>query len=168
MTPAIQNFVQRMNNKYNLRTFRNGERFVTQVIEFGSRDVNGGVRQFFAGANYTGVDMEAGLGVDRVANAEEWDGSQYDVVICCEMLEHTKRFWLALETLRHSVRPGGYLLITTPDFGFPLHRHPRDYWRFGEDAYREVFFDGFELLELEKVTDTAGFHGWAALGRKPL
>ncbi len=89
-----------------------------------------------------------------------------DVVICCEMLEHCRFFWRALTTLHMSVRPGGHLIITTPTFGFPLHRYPKDYWRFGEDAYREVFFEGFELLDIQEVRDVAGQPCLCAIGRK--
>ena len=68
-----------------------------------------------------------------------------------------------------NLKTGGHLIITTPTFGFPLHRFPKDYWRFGEDAFREVFFAGFEILNLVHLDDDlipAKNVTIAAIGRK--
>jgi hypothetical protein len=76
-----------------------------RVIEFGSRDVNGGVRGLFPKTAekrfpdntrycyYIGVDRCEGAGVD-VVGAAEWfqlpkDALPPELVVCCEVLEHT-------------------------------------------------------------------------------
>ena len=62
------------------------------VLEIGSREVNGGIRDLFVSAPiYVGIDIEPGPGVDVVA-----DGATYsplvrpDRIICCEVLEHAQ------------------------------------------------------------------------------
>lgn len=147
-----------------------------RVLEVGSRDVtadkNGSPRPLFKDATeYIGIDMEAGQGVDRVMSAEEIDYSfelfSFDTVICCEMLEHDINFLGTLSCIGQVLKQGGHLIITTPTFGFPLHRFPKDYWRFGEDAFREVFFAGFDLLNLMHLDDKAGKSlTLAGIGRK--
>jgi hypothetical protein len=63
-----------------------------EVLEVGSRDVNGSVRLVFEPdcKSYLGVDREAGAGVDRVASVYELDhvleGALYDLVVSTEML----------------------------------------------------------------------------------
>jgi len=57
-------------------------------------------------------------------------------------------------------------MVSTPTFGFPLHRYPKDYFRFGEDAYQDFIFDGFDILRLEEVQDTLGNPILCCIGRK--
>ena len=45
-------------------------------------------------------------------------------------------------------------------------RERNPYWRFGEDAFREVFFEDYDILEYERVIDGAGYPGHVCLGRK--
>ena len=63
----------------------------TRVVELGSRQVNGGVRELFANASYLGVDLVEGPGVDVVADAATLELSALnppDCVVCTEVLEH--------------------------------------------------------------------------------
>jgi SAM-dependent methyltransferase len=101
------------------------------VLEVGSLNVNGGVRDLFTG-EYVGIDRKAGPGVDRVmdAHALGFPDASFDVVVCCEMVEHDDAFWLSLAEIARVLRPGGRLILTTRGNGFPEHSHPNDYWRF--------------------------------------
>ena len=64
------------------------------VLEVGSRNVNGSVRDILAPlvSRYVGCDLEAGDGVDVVADAtrltDVFPPESFDVVISTEMLEH--------------------------------------------------------------------------------
>lgn len=157
MTPYIQDWVRDKVEQYNLLGL--------DVLEVGSYNVNGSVRDYFEAHEYLGVDMRAGRGVDLVWNAHDLDGAvgdtQYDVVLCLETLEHDDAFWVTLRQLKAHLKPGGYLIITAPSFGFPEHRYPKDYWRFGTDAF-EVFFEGLEVLEVGSI----GPNAVAGIGRK--
>lgn len=103
-----------------------------RVLEVGSLNVNGTVRELF-GSDYIGVDMRDGPGVDMVAEAHKlpFEDESFDVVISTEMLEHDAQFWLSLPEMGRVLRPaGGVLILTTRSNGFPEHGFPEDYWRF--------------------------------------
>lgn len=125
------------------------------VLEVGAYNVNGSVRPTIEplSISYIGTDMSAGDCVDRVVNNADlltvFAPQSFDTVICCECLEHDLKALQTVGYLHSLVKLGGLLAITTPTFGFPLHRYPADYWRFGEDAYREVLFAGFEIIQLD-------------------
>ena len=160
MTPGIQKFVAGIRESYKFSPGR--------VLEVGSQDVNGTVRDSFADAeSYLGIDMAPARGVDLVLLSHEIpevypDGS-FDTVICCECLEHDIKPWETVEAMRNAIRPGGHMLITTPTFGFPLHRYPKDYFRYGEDAYREWIFAGFQIIEYRQLPESI----ICCFGRKP-
>lgn len=146
-----------------------------RVLEIGSLDVNGSVREYFTNAqSYLGTDMQGGPGVDMVCNAhdliygldEKEVYQKFDTIICMETLEHDQEFWLTLGIIEMLSKVNSHLIITTPTFGFPDHKYPKDYWRFGEDAYREVFFAGYDILDLTHVTDVKGNPGICCIGKR--
>lgn len=87
----------------------------TRVLEVGSLDINGSVRPLFGAAErYWGLDLVAGPGVDEVADAAHWSpgDDRYDVVVCCEVLEHAPAWEAVLGTCWGALEPGGTLLMT--------------------------------------------------------
>lgn len=154
MTPEILKWLEMVREVYLPQPGR--------VLEVGSLNVNGTPRSAFEAVaeSYTGTDMQAGDGVDMVVNngdlLDRFRPGTFDTVICCECLEHDRDFLDTVYTLQNLVQASGHLIITTPTFGFPLHRYPKDYWRFGEDAYREVFFAGMDILDLRHLDSADG------------
>lgn len=128
-----------------------------RVLDIGSYDVNGTVRPLFLEATeYIGTDQNPGPGVDLVIpNAEllqEFGRRSFDTVICCETLEHDLNFLATVDSIHKMLRPRGKLVISTPGFHFIYHGVPGqfyDYWRFSEDVYGQVFFDGLKILNLQ-------------------
>jgi SAM-dependent methyltransferase len=145
-----------------------------KVLEIGALNINGSVRDIFEQDEvlYIGTDMMAGPGVDTVIDGHDlmdlYEPKSFDLVICLETFEHDINFWVTLSNIRRLTKPGGFLMISTPTFKFPLHRHPFDYYRFGEDAYRKLFFQGYEILDLREVVSKGVNPGIVCLGRKPL
>lgn len=86
------------------------------VLEFGSRNINGSVRYLAPYADWLGVDLVAGDGVDIVGDvttvALGW--GDWDVVVCCEVLEHvdddTAR--AVVENAERHLLPGGLFIAT--------------------------------------------------------
>lgn len=154
MTPEIIAWLTEMRDTHLPRPGR--------VLEVGAYNVNGTPRTVFeaCASEYIGTDMQAGPGVTvTVNNSELWGmfgNHAFDTIICCECLEHDIAFWDTVGQMRDMLLPSGYLIVTTPTFGFPLHRFPRDYYRFGADAYREVFFNGYEVLDLRHLDNVCG------------
>lgn len=86
------------------------------VLEIGSYNVNGSVREFSGvsqAGTYFGIDMRDGPGVDHVIRAEHFDGQEgYDVALCAEMLEHASDPEGVIRAAYRSLRPGGVLILT--------------------------------------------------------
>ena len=92
------------------------------VIEIGSLNVNGSIRDLFPKASWIGIDRAAGPCVDVVGDAEKFDPSALvDVVICCEVLEHADN-WAALIQKAYSwLAPGGVFIMTCAGLGRTPH-----------------------------------------------
>ena len=122
------------------------------VLEVGSRDINGSYRPIFDDervvAQYVGIDVTDGPGVNFVVEPHHWSFKigYFDVIICGQTLEHDPKFWLTLEQIRNSAKPGTLACIIAPGCG-PQH-NPPDYYRFLPHApkvWAELL--GAELLE---------------------
>lgn len=140
------------------------------VLEVGSRNVNGSYRGLIEPcAEYLGVDMIGGNGVDVVCDAADLDqatgGRQFDLVVCTEMLEHAERWADVIHNLKAAVKPGGLLVITTRSPGFPKHDYPGDWWRFTQDHMRAMFAD-FDILDLEDDHSEPGVFLYAQKPRR--
>jgi SAM-dependent methyltransferase len=95
----------------------------SKVLEIGSLDIEGSVRGLFEECDYVGIDVGAGKGVDVVCEGQKYDApdGSFDVVICCEAMEHNP-YWA--ETFRNMIRlcrPGGLVVMTCATIGRPEH-----------------------------------------------
>lgn len=97
--------------------------FNSKVLEVGSLDINGTIRNLFTSCEYLGIDVAAGKGVDRVCQGQEFDGPDdyYDTVISCECFEHNPH-WVETFNVMHRVcKPGGLIVISCATTGRPEH-----------------------------------------------
>lgn len=105
--------------------FFNGKK----VLEVGSLDINGSVRDMFKNCEYTGIDVGEGKGVDIVAEGQKFPGpdNHYDVTISCECFEHNP-YWLpTFVNMWRMLRPQGLMIITCAGHGREEHgTHRRD------------------------------------------
>jgi SAM-dependent methyltransferase len=72
----------------------------------------------------------------------------FDVVISTEMIEHVLDWRRVLNNLKHVVRRGGTLLITTRSRGAVYHGYPYDFWRYELSDIEEMLRD-FNVEALE-------------------
>ena len=113
------------------------------VIEIGAKDYGSTVnfRDLYHG-EYVGVDLEAGKGVDVVADLTVGLGplqeGHFALAICCSVLEHTPTPWVMAENLTRLLRPGGALYISVP-WVWRYHAYPDDYFRFSPRAVQSLF-----------------------------
>lgn len=105
-----------------------------QIIEIGSRDINGSIRPLFPLAQWIGLDLHAGPSVDVVCDALDYVPPRFvDAVVCCEVLEHAP-YWDQLLIVAGSwLKAGGRLMMTCAGTGRQEHSA----------------IDGGELRELE-------------------
>ena len=87
----------------------------TDVVEIGSRNINGSVRQLFATSDrYLAIDISGGNGVDRIVNASDASAlpaESCDTVVCCEVMEHTPVAPI-IKSAATWLRPSGFLIAT--------------------------------------------------------
>lgn len=115
--PQQQEFIQLVKTKYP-KYFSN-----RKVLEVGSLNINGTVRDFFNDCNYLGIDVANGPGVDLVCQGQHYSASDksYDVVISCECFEHNP-YWI--ETFKNMHRltiPDGLIIMTCATTGRAEH-----------------------------------------------
>lgn len=119
-----------------------------------------------ATGKWTGLDIQNGEGVDVVADVHclpnIWK-NKFTGILCSEVLEHTKRPWIALPELFRVLQPGGTIVITTL-LCFHIHGYPEDYYRFtdlglktllGDAGFIEIGtkYGGNEVLHLKNHDD---------------
>ena len=125
------------------------------VIEIGSRQYGNSAPFRSLYKNYLGIDREAGPGVDEVCDLEAGaPDKQADLVICCSVLEHVSRPWIAAENIAKLVKPGGRLYMSVP-WVWKFHAYPDDYWRFSWRGI-QVLFPGFEWEQAMYSTTSTG------------
>lgn len=83
------------------------------VVEIGSRNVNGGVRDLFQTSDYTGIDIYPGPGVDVVASGATYKPKRkVALVVCCEVLEHTAEAEQIVANALSMLAKGGLFVMT--------------------------------------------------------
>jgi SAM-dependent methyltransferase len=107
------------------------------ILEIGAQDVNGSLRETAPrSAEYVGIDIEEGKGVDIVsAPGEAWpvEDDHFDLVMATSVFEHDTAFWRTFVQMCRKAKPGGFVYVSAPANG-KIHRYPQDYWRFYPDA----------------------------------
>jgi SAM-dependent methyltransferase len=94
-----------------------------KVLEIGSLDITGSVRQFYRDCNYTGIDVAPGKGVDVVCQGQDYgasDGS-FDQVISCEAMEHNPSWRETFANMIRLTKEGGLVVMTCATYGRPEH-----------------------------------------------
>jgi len=108
-------------------------------------------RRFGSRARFVGVDLQEGSNVDYVLDIcspsrslkAKLGEEPFDLVICCHVLEHTRRPGKAARNIESVLRPGGVAYVSTP-WSQAFHAAPDDYWRFSVRGLMLMF----ERLEI--------------------
>jgi predicted SAM-dependent methyltransferase len=128
-----------------------------QVVEIGSQNVNGGLRDIFQTpyTHFVGLDFVEGPGVDRVLDDPyklPYGINTVDVLLCSSVLEHCEMFWVMFLEMVRVVKPGGLIYINVPSNG-DFHRWPVDCWRFYPDSGKALEtwarHNGHDMVMLE-------------------
>ena len=161
-----QEFIEYVRSKYPAKFFN------SKVLEVGSLNINGSIRQYFQNCNYIGIDVGHGIDVDIVCGGHHFDGASnsFDNILSCECFEHNP-YWI--ETFTNMIRMtkvGGLVVMTcattgraehgtirSEPFGSPLTIQAGwDYYKnLTENDFREHFniedtFSSFEFKVLQQ------------------
>lgn len=135
------------------------ERFKNaKVLEIGSLDINGSVRQFFEDCEYYGVDLGKGKGVDIICKGHlvPFENNVFDTVISCECFEHDVDWKLTFQKMWEVTK--GIVIFTCATNGRPEHgttnTSPADA-PFTNDYYRNLtakdFINAFDIPSMFRV-----------------
>lgn len=122
-----------------------------RVIDCGSYDVNGNVRDLFINCDYLGVDNHAGPNVNWVLPLHHIDTpnfsvQKFDTVISCEMLEHDFYWQRSLKKMYNILKPNGILIFTCAGY----NRREHGVREFSSDKAKSYY----ENLTAKHLTDT--------------
>ena len=104
----------------------------------------------------------------------------FDCVLSCSTLEHDRYFWRSTREVLRVLRPGGHFVVGVPIYmTLPTDKdrststyarhglaYDADYYRFSEQAVREVFFEGYSAVTDEVIVRKHPNPYLVAAGRK--
>lgn len=113
------------------------------VIDCGSLDVNGSLKDLFTNCDYIGVDIVPGKNVDVVLAIKDLPDKQYDTVVSGEMLEHDEYWAESLLKMYAIAKNGGLIAISAAGEGRPEHGTARTtgkdkIWGTSPDYYQNI------------------------------
>ncbi len=114
------NFVKEFKEFY----INNGFNKDINILEIGSLDVNGNIRNLFNFTNdYTGIDLEKGPNVDLVLDGTDIDklNKKFDIIISCECFEHAKNWKIIFEKMCQNSKQNSFILVSVASTGRVEH-----------------------------------------------
>ena len=142
-----------------------------RVLEVGSLDINGSVRNFFENCDYTGIDVAEGKGVDVVCQGQEYTSDDpFQTVISCECMEHNPYWKETLHNMYRLLSPGGCMIMTCAGVGRAEHGTTRTSIAdspltisIGWDYYRNI-----SVRDLATVFDIESDFTWWEMKSNPM
>ena len=109
-----------------------------KMLEIGSLNINGSIRQYFNNSTYDGVDLDSGsfsnstyVGVDLDSGRDvdlicgghlvDHEDNTYDTSGSCNCFEHNPYWVETFQNMYRMTKSGGLIFITVPTTGHPEH-----------------------------------------------
>ncbi len=91
----------------------------SKILEIGSYDVNGTIRQFFPNNKIIGIDISSGPNVDIIYSGyhQIFQNHSFDLIICCEVFEHTPHWEEVIKHIMRYLKSDGICIITCASTG---------------------------------------------------
>ena len=137
-----------------------------KVLEIGSLNINGTVRDFFEDCDYVGIDVGPGPGVDVVCQGQKYSApnDSQDVCISAECFEHNP-YWVAtFQNMFRMCRPGGLVIMTCASTGRGEHGTPATRpgsspltcelgWSYYKNLTEEDFIGHFDIEDMFSLSE---------------
>lgn len=112
-----------------------------KVIEIGSFDINGGLRDIIDIS--VGIDMRSGRGVDMVCDVadlkQHFSDGHFDACVSAGTLEHIEDWRSFVRVTWDLVKDGGWLVFTIASLDKGRHSYPHDYWRMTNEQIKTIW-----------------------------
>ena len=128
------------------------------VLDVGSFDVGGSIRDFFKKNNYIGVDLIKGPNVDIVLSGTELYKlkKNFDIVISCECFEHAKDWREIFLSMYNVCEDDGYVIFTCASRGRIEHGtlrtinsdSPGSTGTYYKNIFKSEFIKSFDLKKM--------------------
>lgn len=138
-----------------------------KILEVGSLDINGSLRDLFIQCNYTGLDLAEGKGVDIVCLGHEYNAPDcsYDTVLSAECFEHNPHWSETFANMIRLCKNSGLIFFTCATEGRPEHGTSRSMpyaspftVQKGWDYYKNLTEQDFrEKFDFDKTFNYYGF-----------
>lgn len=130
------------------------------VLEVGSYNVNGSVREYFEEpALYVGLDLAPGKDVDVVCHGADYKSTAlFDVVISAETFEHDFRWEDTFNNMHKLCRVGGLVIFTCAANKRHEHGTPRTTPQ--DSALATEYYKNLNAQDFEEYFDLRGWFSW--------
>jgi SAM-dependent methyltransferase len=134
-----------------------------RVLEVGSLDINGSVRELFSACQYIGVDLQIGPGVDLACQGQlvEFPTSHFDTTISAECLEHNPFWRETVANMLRMTRPAGLVMISCATTGRLEHGTTRTNPDASPFTSAEKW-DYYKNLTAADIAHSLNLTGWLA------
>jgi SAM-dependent methyltransferase len=94
-----------------------------KMLEIGSLNLNGSIREYFTDCTYVGVDVGEGNDVDLVCGGHEVDhpDETYDTIGSCNCFEHNPHWIETFANMYRMTKKTGLVFISVPTTGNAEH-----------------------------------------------
>jgi SAM-dependent methyltransferase len=128
-----------------------------RVLEVGSLNINGTIRDLFSTEEYVGLDIGEGPGVDVVVSGHEYkDTKKFDCCISCECFEHNPYWKETFANMVNLCKKNGLVIFTCATTGRKEHGTTRSTpgcspltiangWEYYKNLSKEDFMEAFNL-----------------------
>lgn len=136
-----------------------------KVLEVGSYNVNGSVRELFRDWAYIGADLVEGPGVDVVCPGHQLDyaDGSFDVAMSCECFEHDEHWKATFSNMHRMTASEGLVIVTCASTGRLEHGTPRTNPTSspGTSAAVSAYYRNLTARDFERAFDLqAMFQAW--------
>ena len=120
------------------------------VLDVGSYDVGGSIKEYFIKNDYVGVDLAEGPNVDIVLDGSQLEklNKKYDIVISCECFEHAENWEAIFLSMYKVCKEDGFVIFTCASRGRTEHGTLRttnsDSPGTNDTYYRNIFKSEFQ------------------------